>query len=364
MKTNFIYTATYIVCLFNSLVAQTNDSIKVDSHSKMTRPTLFSNLGDSFQTPDAMAVDKNGDLYVSVPNFVKHEQYGGKICKFNKLNQPEPWYDSLPKHIDTKTTFPMGMAFGQDGNLYVADNQSSTGKLRESRLIRIVIENGKPIKSEVVVKGFNIANGVRSYKNKIYVSDSYFSVKDTADQSGIYCFAIEEFKNGPIELMPNPLDSHILCRFTTKTFEGNHDQGGVDGLTIDKYGNLYAGNFGDGVISKIELTPEGKVKSQKIIVDSDKLQCCDGMYYYEKTNSIYIANFYNNSIEVLNLNKKTLSTLWVNDESNGADGLLDQPCDPIIYNGKLLVVNFDSFLSKKNKDIDKFHTISCFELHK
>lgn len=366
MQKQFTFILAISSCLFYSIFTfgQMKDSIIVINNTVMTKPQLFSNLGASFQTPDAIAIDKNGDLYLSVPNFIKHEQLGSKICKFNEQHQPITWCDSLPVHPDSKTTFPMGMAFGSDGNLYIADNQSSTGKLYESRLIRVTIKNGKPVKAEVVVKGFNIANGVRSYKNRIYVSDSYFSVKDTPDQSGIYSFAIDEFKNGLIQLQPNPTDKHIVCTFTTKPFKDQHDQGGVDGLTIDKQGNLYAGTFGDGVISKIELTSDGKFKSQKIIVDSDKLRCCDGMYYDEKTNSIYMANFYNNSIHVLDLTKNELRTLWENDNNDGADGLLDQPCDVIVYKGKLLAVNFDSYITLKNKEADNFHTISVFEIAK
>ena len=77
-----------------------------------------------------------------------------------------------------------------------------------------------------------------------------------------------------------------------------------------------------------------------------------------------IANFYNNSIHVLDLTKNELRTLWENGNNDGADGLLDQPCDPIIYKGKLLVVNFDSYISNKNKEADNVHSISVFEIAK
>lgn len=342
-------------------VKSPNDSILVVNNSALQKPKLFSNLGESFCTPDAFAIDKNDELYISVPNFNKHEVYGSKICKFNSSNQPITWLDSLPRDPKTKSVFPMGMAFGSDGNLYIADNQSSFG-LAISRLLRVTIVNGKPIKTDVVVSGFNIANGVRCYKNRIYVSDTYFRVKDIYDQSGIYSFSIEELNQGMIQLKENSTDPHVLCRFTTRVFNDKHEQGGVDGITFDKQGNLYAGNFGDGVISKIELTAEGKLKSQKVIVDSETLRCCDGIYYYEKTNSIYIANFNNNSVHVLDLNKKELKLLWENGDNNGKEGLLDQPCDPVIYKNKLLIVNFDSFIGLKNTEADSFHTISYFDL--
>ena len=63
-----------------------------------------------------------------------------------------------------------------------------------------------------------------------------------------------------------------------------------------------------------------------------------------------------------NLNTNTISLIWENDNSDGADGQLDNPCETIIYKGNLLVVNYDTFLGVKNTEIDKFHTISKFKL--
>lgn len=336
----------------------TKDSTLINEVSALKRPTLFSNLGDSFSTPDGMAVDKEGNLYLSVPNGSAFEKYGSKICVFNDLNQPVTWLDNLPLHPLTKRVHPMGIEFGPDGNLYIADNQNFAGKEHQSRLLRVIVENGRPKRTEILVEGLNFANAVRWHKNRIYVSDSKLGVKK---QSGIYSFKIEELNTGGIQLKPTESDPYLVCKFTLKP-DAKDRALGVDGIAFDENGNLYAGNFGDGVISKIEFTLDGKVKSQKIILDSEKLKCCDGLYYYKKNNSIYIANYDNNSVHILNLNNKTLSLLWENDNADGSDGLLDNPCEPIVYKGKLLVVNFDSYKGTKNAEADNFHTISSFDL--
>jgi hypothetical protein len=137
---------------------------------------------------------------------------------------------------------------------------------------------------------------------------------------------------------------------------------GIDGIAFDKKGNLYAGSFGDGVITKIEFFKNGKVKSKKVVFDSDQLKCCDGFFYDKKRNSIFIANYDNNSVHELNLNSNTISLIWENNNADGSDGKLDNPCETIIYKGKLLVVNYDTFEGEKNKEIDGFHTISSFKL--
>lgn len=89
---------------------------------------------------------------------------------------------------------------------------------------------------------------------------------------------------------------------------------------------------------------------------------CWWFFYDKKRNSIFIANYDNNSVHQLDLNTNTISVIWENENNNGADGQLDNPCETIIYKGKLLVVNYDTFKGEKNMEIDSFHTISSFKL--
>jgi len=55
--------------------------------------------------------------------------------------------------------------------------------------------------------------------------------------------------------------------------------------------------------------------------------------------------------------------LWINGDKTGEHGLLDQPCEPLFIDNKLIVVNFDmSFPGLKNRTNDSFNTLSIFDL--
>lgn len=327
---------------------------------KMIKPTLFADLGETCQTPDGLALDKKGNLYLSITNPVTFEKHGSKILTFDENDKPITWFDQLPLHPITKKVHPMGMEFGPDGNLYLMDNQFFTDNENFSRLIRVVVENGKPKYAEVLVEGFNFGEAVRWYKDRVCVTDALF---ENRRESGIYSFSLKELNSGKIILDKNTKPNYLVTTFTLKP-EITKRTIGIDGIAFDKKGDLYAGNFGDGVITKLEFTKDGKLKSKKVVFDSDKLKCCDGFFYDEKRNSIFIANYDNNSVHQLDLNTNKMYLIWENDNADGSDGQLDNPCETIIYKGKLLVVNYDTFEGKKNTEIDSFHTISSFELEK
>lgn len=352
-----------ILILMNTinLFSQENkQQIVYNEDLKRIKPTLFADLGETCQTPDGMALDKKGNLYLSITNPVTFEKHGSKILTFDKNDKPVTWFDKLPLHSITKKVHPMGMEFGPDGNLYLMDNQFYTDNENFSRLIRVVVENGKPKYAEVLVEGFNFGEAVRWYKDRVCITDALF---ENRRESGIYSFSLKELNSGKIILDKNTKPNYLVTTFTLKP-EITKRTIGIDGIAFDKKGDLYAGNFGDGVITKLEFTKEGKLKSKKVVFDSDKLKCCDGFFYDEKRNSIFIANYDNNSVYQLDLNTNKIHLIWENDNADGSDGQLDNPCETIIYKGKLLVVNYDTFKGEKNTEIDSFHTISSFELEK
>ncbi|UUW10845.1 hypothetical protein NLG42_08515 [Flavobacterium plurextorum] len=356
-----IKTAIGILILFNAsnlFSQESNQEITYSKTSKVIKPTLFADLGETCQTPDGMALDKKGNLFLSITNPITFEKYGSKILTFDKNDKPVVWFDKLPLHPITKKVHPMGMEFGPDGNLYIMDNQFFAEKENFSRLIRVIVKDGKPLNAEVLVEGFNFGEAVRWSKNRIYITDALF---ENRRESGIYSFSLEQLNAKNIILDASNKKNYLIATFTLKP-EVTKRTIGIDGIAFDKKGNLYAGNFGDGVINKIEFEKDGKVKSNKVVFDSDQLKCCDGFFYDEKRNSIFIANYENNSVHQLNLNTNTISLIWENDDADGSDGKLDNPCETIIYKGKLLVVNYDTFPGEKNKEADAFHTISSFDL--
>lgn len=117
---------TVFVFTLAQLTVQAQEKpIAVNQQPLLKNPRLFANLGETFATPDAMAIDKDGRLFLSVPNFANYAAHGSKICVFNEKNEPVTWFDSLPKHPVTGRVHPMGIDFGPDGHLYIADAQSS-----------------------------------------------------------------------------------------------------------------------------------------------------------------------------------------------------------------------------------------------
>jgi DNA-binding beta-propeller fold protein YncE len=360
MKSIFknVMTITIVVCSLNVFSQETKQEITINETSRSIKPILFADLGETCTTPDGMALDKKGNLYLSVLNPTSFEKNGSKILTFDKNDKPVTWFDQLPLHPITKRVHPMGMEFGPDGNLYLMDNQFFAGKENFSRLIRIVVDKGNPKYAEVLAEGFNFGEAVRWSKNRVYITDA---LGDKKRESSIYSFSLDELNRGKIVLDSSTKEKYLVSLFTLKP-EIKRNSIGIDGIAFDKKGNLYAGNFGDGVITKFEFTKEGKVKSKKVVFDSDKLKCCDGFFYDKDRNSIFIANYDNNSVHQLDLNTNTITTIWENGNNDGADGQLDNPCETIIYKGKLLVVNYDTFKGPKNTEIDNFHTISSFKL--
>ncbi|WP_136666741.1 hypothetical protein [Flavobacterium sp. H122] len=353
IRNNFI--SLFTIISLNSLAQE----IKFNDTSKLIKPTLFADLGETCTTPDAMALDKKGNLYLSVLNPTSFDKNGAKILTFDKNDKPAIWFDKLPLHPISKRVHPMGIDFGPDGNLYVMDNQCFTNQLNASRIIRVNIRNGKPIGTDVLVEGLNFAEAIRWKNNRAYITDALTDA--TGRKSAIYSFELSEMNKAKIVLTSENKTNYLISEFTLKP-EVTKKSIGIDGIAFDKKGDLYAGNFGDGVITKFEFNNNGTVKSKKVIFDSDKLKCCDGFFYDKKRNSIFIANYDDNSVYQFNLTTNTITLIWKNDNNNGSDGQLDNPCETIIYKGNLIVVNYDTFLGDKNTEIDNFHTISKFKL--
>ena len=341
------------------------------------RPRLFMALPDYCNQPDGMTFDpETNDIYLSCPNF-NNPSYPGVIMKFSTDNELS-FFCTVPVDSETKRGCPMGLDFGPDGNLYYADNQYFYDKNYKSRLMRVNIEDGKAVSIEPVVLGFKLSNAVIWKDDAVYVSDTFFDILDKPGMSGIYKIKLSEMRNGPVKLKPgeravaqvegvvgqthrtqrlNASDSHLIATFQTMPNKRN-DFAGADGLTFDSKGNLYTGNFGDGALSRITFDENGKVASNKVICKSDTMSSIDGLFCDLKNDYIYIADYANNAIHVYSPDGK-LTTLWENGDTDGADGLLDGPCEVLIRGNELIVVNFDMpFPGVKNTEYDEHHTLS------
>ncbi len=362
MRRHTAWKQSAVVLMLAALVAL-GGCEAADTGPAGAKPTLFLSLPDECNTPDGMTLDtKTGDIILSCPNF-NDTKFPGILVKIDPRNKMTPYFN-MPVHPETQKAGPMGLDFGPDGNLYVADNQYFNDKDHKSRLIRVTIKDGVPVGADVVVEGFKLSNAVIWKDNNVYVSDTFFDLADKPGASGIYCISLDEMNAGCVKLKPKgTADPHLIATFITVPNHRN-DLGGADGLTFDSKGNLYAGNFGDGVFSKITFDADGKVASNEVIIRDKEMPCVDGIFCNLETDEIYISDSEKNAIHVLSPDGK-LRTIWENDDTDGSDGLLDQPCEVLIRGSQLIIVCFDmSFPGLKNSAYDEHHTISVIQLDK
>jgi sugar lactone lactonase YvrE len=315
-------------------------------------------LPDYVPTPDGLTMSPKGDIILAAPNF-NDTNYPGLLLSIDKKNNLSIFSPALV-HPESGRGCPLGMDYGPDGNLYYADCQYLSDKNSKSRLIRVVIEGGKPVRCEVAVDGFKLCNAVVWKGNTVYVSDTFFDVPGNEGMSGIFAFSLEEMNKGTVQLKGNLGEPHLIATFQTAPNHRN-DMAGADGMTIDSEGRLYTGNFGDGAISRITFDADGKVVSNKII--NRDIPCCDGMFYDKKRNIIYIADSERNAIHALDPETTGITTIWENDDTDGLDGLLDQPCEPIVRGNELIISCFDStYPGLKNSGWDGANTLHIIKL--
>lgn len=346
------------------------------------KPSLLCELPPSCNTPDGCTLADDGNLILSAPNFNnKALKQQGVIDKdvpavmlcIDKDNKVSTWYEFKKEDLqaDTGIVGPMGCDFGPDGHLYLADNQLFSNGEHKSRLLRIRCENGKPVKCEVVVEGFIVANAVIWYGNTVYVSETILAqqAKDAAGKakgplySGTYAFSIDEFKDGPVKLKPwtaESPDQHLVATYATSGRVGF----GADGLTVDAEGNLYCGIFEDGVIYKTRFDSARKAIETRVFAFDPKMQCCDGIFWNKADNKIYVADMLQNGVQAVDMAGK-VTTIHKNCDTTGADGSLDQPCEVHVRGNELIVINMDMPWESDiltNKKIDKPYTVSVIKL--
>ncbi len=336
-------------------------------------PKLFHRFADNVTTPDGMALDASGNLYISGANF-NNKLYPGVIYKFKgaKGDKAELWF-SLPAHPETGYAAPMGMGWGADGCLYYADNQFFNNPNSKSRVMRIrVNEKGEPLGAEPVIENLKFANTIRCDDKYVYVSDTTFDLSDSLFSagkktrlSGVYRVPYEAFKNAPVKLgSKKDAEFDPYCIAVSEMFpKRKGDEFGVNGVALDKNGTLYYGHFGDGQFFRVTFDKDGKPNKPELL-DDKSTDCIDGICYYAKKDWIIITDSAANAIRYWDIKAGKMGLLWENGDTNGADGLLDQPSDSIVVNGKLIVANFDMPLpGMKNTAWDNVNTMSVIDLH-
>ena len=319
-------------------------------------PSVAVDLPEKYNTPDGMTLDREGNILLSVPN-VNEQDFPAKILKIDQ-NDKVSEFITLPPHPVTGHAFPLGIVVGSDGNVYVCDNQEFAGEIHKSRLLKIVMENGRPVRCVTVVEGFVIANGVDCHGDYIYVAETKLDPSAYPLPSGVYRFKISEL-NGrrPIKLLPGGRDEHLVTTLYTK----NKDwQVGANGLVVDAEGNLFVCNFGDAEVIKVTLDESGKAVSQKVVAKGSGMQSCDGMKMDPRTGDLYVADFVGNAVHRIDPRTEKVTTIAKNGNTDGRNGELDRPSEPQLRGNKLYVANID--LPAGDNVYDAPHNISVIDL--
>ena len=302
---------------------------------------LFTLLPEEYVcTPDGMEIDKNGDLIVSCPNYAD-DNMPGCVIRITKDKKISKWFD-VPVHPETGIARNMGIAFESNYDLYICDNQGWSGKQElafKGRIIKVCFNEDRTVKNwYTVANGMEHPNGIRIYKNYMYVTQSYLTkVKDPSCDliSCIYRFPLDA-RN--VEITNTLDDVNIFKTFHTRNRQCVY---GMDGIEIDSKGNLYAGEYGDGEIWLLKLDENGDlISSELYAADYSKMKSTDGMIMDESTGNLYIADFNSNAIIMVSPDRK-VHRLAESPDSDGFNGELDQPGEPCIWQGKIIVSCFD-----------------------
>lgn len=140
-------------------------------------------------------------------------------------------------------------------------------------------------------------------------------------------------------------------------------QYGLDGIVFNEAGDLFVGNFGDGAVHRIKMDVEGNVLSNDVWAqDTTQLRTTDGMCIDDKGN-IWVADFSANAVACIDKDGK-IQRIAQSPDCDGSDGGLDQPGEPIVWNGQVIVSCFDLVTGpdKVNTKHDKPFTLAKLSL--
>lgn len=345
----------------NEATTTTIDLAPVTEQTKQ-ESKLFMELPDDCPTPDGMAIAPNGDLILACPNYADMTK-PACLMRITKEGVISKWID-VPVLKETGWAAPMGLAFNDAGELFISDNQAWSGDakaINQGRVLKLVFDANNNLKETITVaSGMEHPNGIRVHNNKLYVTQSMLSgIQDSSGLlvSGVYCFDMND-KN--VQVTNTKADKSLIATVVTKNKEVQY---GLDGIVFDKTGNLYVGNFGDGALHKITFDDAGIVTSNKVWAqDPTQLRTTDGICIDDAGN-IWIADFSENAIAMVDPSGK-IRRVAQSPDCDGSNGGLDQPGEPIVWNGEVIISCFDIVTGpdKVNTGHDKPYTLAKLQL--
>jgi sugar lactone lactonase YvrE len=290
-------------------------------------------LPDFCNTPDAMAVCRDGSIILSVPNFTDPSA-PGVLMRITSDDQVA-LFARLPLHPQTGRAYPMGVREAPSGDLYVADCQCMDAVDNNSRLLCVRVVGGKAGTVEVVAEGLNVANGVALRQGYVYLTDSARG-KDQAGAvaSAVYRFRLDE---RGVWIRPGRDDPHLVATLATRSKD---IPVGADGIDFDDQGRLYVANCGDAVIERLELDATGRLVRQQPLTAPGLMRSADGLFFDRPTQQLYVADILANAVRRVGLDGRVITVAACGD-NDGSAGQLDAPSEVVVRGQELIVANFD-----------------------
>lgn len=342
-------------------------------------PKIFANLPEDLHNPDGLTVsDDQQTIFMCCPNFNGRPNDEGKklhgafLVSFDLQGNFEKLLE-FPILEETGQFGAMGLDFGPDGHLYVCDNQYFFKKDHKSRIVRVIMDGKKPTgEIQIVATGLKLANAILWMEDKMLVSDTFLDLEGKYGAGGIWMFTKDEAlkagttDNPPITVQPNGTDPRLVVIEESEKI-GRGDNAGADGMTCTPDGIVYFGNFGDGAMYRVEFDANNKPTCEKIHKAGEVFTCCDGIFYDKRTDKVYINDSEKNAIRAFKPvkagEKPTFELIWENDDTDGSNGLLDQPCECVVIGDRMIICNFDwTFPGLKNTKFDAPYTMSEIQL--
>ncbi|MBU2886382.1 SMP-30/gluconolactonase/LRE family protein [Gilvimarinus agarilyticus] len=316
----------------------------------LTPGRLFASLPDTCPTPDALVATAQGDVLLSCPNFASKTQ-PGTLLRLSSDGEVED-LGQVPGLVTTAQ--PMGMAFDESGNLYIANNEAGGN----GNILKVQFQNGQIVGSQIVAKGFSSPNGLRYRDGFLYVTQLQMPKATSGDMvSGLYRIPTEA---RGLEIASDLSDSELIFYDTTANPKR---QFGLDGLVFDDQGALYLTNFGDGKVYRLILSEAGEVLQSSVFAELSSEVGLDGISI-DTAGNLYVAGFLLNQVYRISPDAK-VSLIADYPDNQGADGAIDQPADLMVFGDQLLISNFDLMKGEgvRNSAHTKPYTISTIPLN-
>lgn len=316
---------------------------------------LFAEFPPSCATPDGMAVDPRGRLVIAAPNFADVTKPGVLFRIDRPGGKPYVW-TTVPVNPKTGHACPMGISFGDRGELYVCDNQSKFARY-EGRLLKLEFADDRLVKTTVIARGMESPNGCKFRDGKIWMTQSSVKLLDQGAgtlASGVYRFDPARDEN--VFITNSREDPNLVIEVET---ENRHGTGGANALAFGAKGELYFSNFGDGAVMRAEFNPDGTPKSvgEFAVTDFDyrldpkaagfealagraKMRSADGLAF-GSDGTLYVADFRNHAVCAVS----PQGEITVVEQAKAGDrtpGAFVNPSEIVFWQGHMVIANFGS----------------------